>query len=336
MNYESNRASGLLDLRVSQVLPLTPYISVFELKHPDGAPLPGYLAGAHIKVQVEIDGKPGWRHYSLINTDAHADTSDQPPAYLIAVRREDTEAGGRGGSLYLHSQVKVGHTLQVSHPINGFSLDPAHDDVVLIAGGIGVTPLISMATALQAAGKRYTIHYSGRSYEQMALVPELKRVAAGALALYAADDPEHTLDLRKLLTSCHRSQALYTCGPKGMISAVADIARELGWPNELIKYELFAEATTEAGDQEFELKLAQSSISLRVPADKTILDVMLDAGLDPMFDCKRGDCGVCMVGVLEGEVEHRDNCLTPSEKAAGNVIQICISRAKGQRLVLDA
>lgn len=330
-----DQAQGLLDLTVAEVRPLTSHITAFRLRHPDGRALPGYLAGAHIKVKVEINGKAVWRHYSLINLDVAAGASERPAEYLIAVRREDTALGGRGGSLYMHTQLKAGHTLQVSSPINGFWLDPAHDDVVLIAGGIGVTPIISMAAALRVAGKRYAMHYSGRSFDQLALVQELQSVAADALTLYA-DDEACRLDLRKLLAGCTPSQALYTCGPKGMIDAVRNIALELGWHSDHIHYELFVEAAAEAGDQAFEVELSQSGTCLQIPADKTILDVMIDAGLDPMFDCKRGECGVCSTPVLAGEIEHRDNCLTESERAAGHVIQICISRAKGKCLVLDA
>ncbi len=325
-------SADLLELTVAEVRPLTSHVTAFRLRHSDGASLPGYLAGAHVKVRVEIDGKADWRHYSLIRLDP----DDDPGEYLIAVRREDREVGGRGGSLFMHQQVKPGCKLQVSRPINGFQLDPAHDDVLLIAGGIGITPLISMATALRTDGKSYALHYSGRSLDQLALVPELQACVADALALYADDDSARRLDLRRLLAGCKPSQALYTCGPKGMIDAVREIALELGWHSDHIHYELFVEAAAEAGDQAFEVELAQSGTRLRVAADQTILDAMIDVGLDPMFDCKRGECGVCAVPVLSGAIEHRDNCLTASERAAGNVIQICISRAKGSCLVLDA
>jgi ferredoxin-NADP reductase len=324
-------SAQLLDLTVAEVRPLTSHVTAFRLRDPSGAPLPGYLAGAHVKVRVEIDGKADWRHYSLVQLDPNADACE----YLIAVRREERELGGRGGSLFMH-QVKPGDKLQVSEPINGFQLDPAHDDVLLIAGGIGITPLVSMATALRAAGKSYALHYSGRSLEQLALVPELQAGAADALTLYADDERANRLDLRRLLGGCEPSQALYTCGPKGMIDAVREIALEMGWHSDHIHYELFTEAAAEAGDRAFEVELAQSGMRLQVAAGQTILDAMIEAGLDPMFDCKRGECGVCAVPVLSGPIEHRDNCLTASERAAGNVIQICISRAKGSCLVLDA
>jgi ferredoxin-NADP reductase len=324
-------SAQLLDLVVAEVRPLTSHVTAFRLRHPDGAPLPPWQAGAHIKVGVDIDGKADWRHYSLIRTGA----GDDPHEYVIAVRREERDAGGRGGSLFMHS-LAAGATLQASMPVDAFGLDPAHDDVLLIAGGIGITPLVSMATALREAGKRYALHYSGRSIDQLALLPELQDGAADALTVYADDDGARRLDLRALLAASRPSQALYTCGPRGMIDAVRDIALELGWQSSDIHYELFVEAAAEAGDQAFEVELAQSGTRLQVAAGQTILDAMIAAGLDPMFDCKRGECGVCAVPVLSGAIEHRDNCLTASERAAGNVIQICISRAKGSCLVLDA
>jgi ferredoxin-NADP reductase len=327
-------SGDLLELTVSEVRPLTSHVTAFRLRRPDGAALPGYLAGAHIKVRVEIDGEAAWRHYSLIRHDQASDAAE----YLIAVRREDRDRGGRGGSLFMHTQVKPGDKLQVSSPINGFGLDPAHDDVLLIAGGIGITPLVSMAAALRAEGKSYALHYTGRSLDQLALVPELQAGVADALTLYADDDEDlaRRLDLRRLLAGCKPSQALYTCGPKGMIDAVRDLALELGWHIDQLHYELFVEAAAEAGDRGFEVELTQSGTRLQVAAGQTILDAMIEAGLDPMFDCKRGECGVCAVPVLSGAIEHRDNCLSASERAAGKVIQICISRAKGNRLVLDA
>lgn len=331
---------GVMTLQVAQVAPLTADILMIRLRHADGAALPGYLAGAHIKVEVRIGGQPAWRHYSLINVDPEAGACRHPLEYVIAVRREDSASGGRGGSLFLHTELQVGQSLRVGSPLNAFGLDERDDDVVLIAGGIGVTPLVSMAAALRGAGKRYALHYSGRSMSQLALVPELRSLAGAALTLYGDDGdgigPGGRLDLAALLAACRPSQPIYACGPKGMINAVRAIAQQLGWEPDMVRYELFAEAAAEAGDQPFEVELLQSGCTVQVGAQQTILDAMLEAGLDPMYDCKRGDCGVCTVDLVEGEPDHRDNCQSKAERAAGKVIQICISRARGGRLVLDA
>jgi ferredoxin-NADP reductase len=327
----------LMELVVAEVRPLTSHVTAFVLRRPDGAALPPYPAGAHIRLQVEIDGAPAWRHYSLVDLGPGAGAGAAAPhGYLIAVRREERAAGGRGGSLYLHTQAVPGQVLLASAPIDGFALDPAHDRAVLIAGGIGITPLASMATALAAGGRSFHLHYSGRSLDQLAFAPQLAAAHGAALSLYADDDPARRLDLRALLAAGSPGQPIYTCGPKGMIDAVRLLAVELGWQADDVHYELFTEAATEAGDRPFEVELVQSGTTIAVPADTTILDAMLGAGLDPMFDCKRGDCGVCATAVIDGAVEHRDNCLSEAEKAAGKTIHICISRARGARLVLDA
>ncbi|MFC5459292.1 PDR/VanB family oxidoreductase [Massilia niabensis] len=325
--------AGEMLLEVEKVSALTPEIILIRLRAPDGAALPGYQAGAHIKVQVQVEGQHAWRHYSLIDFDHAACAA--PLEYVIAVRRESSATGGRGGSLYLHTAIQVGQRLRVGAPRNAFGLKETDDDVVLIAGGIGVTPLASMAAVLQGTGKRYALHYSGRSVAGLALVSELQALAGSALTLYG-DDAERRLDLALLLGACRPSQPLYVCGPKGMITAVRENAQKLGWAPDMVRYELFAEAVAEAGDAPFEVELLQSGCTVQVGAHETILDAMIAAGLDPMYDCRRGDCGVCTVGLVDGEADHRDSCQTRAERAAGNVIQICISRARSGRLVLDA
>lgn len=337
--------AGVMALQVAQITPLTAQVSLIRLRDAHGAPLPGYLAGAHVKVEVEIDGAPAWRHYSLVNFEPRVDACAQPLEYLIAVRREERDLGGRGGSLYLHTALRVGQSLRVGAPLNVFALREHDDDVLLIAGGIGVTPLVSMAAALSGAGKKYALHYSGRSVAQLALVGQLRALAGPALALYGDDAADATndgtaqggrLDLAALLGACRPSQPIYVCGPKGMVDAVRTIAQRLGWAADAVRHELFAEAAAEAGDQPFEVELLQSQRRIRVGAAQTILDAMLEAGLDPLYDCKRGDCGVCTVDLIDGAAEHRDNCQSKAERSAGKVIQICISRSKGGPLVLDA
>ena len=326
-------SADLIDLVVAEVRPLTSHVSAFLLRRAGGGVLPAYTPGAHIKVQVEIDGVPAWRHYSLVDLERAAPA---PQQYLIAVRREERELGGRGGSLYLHAHARPGQVLRASAPVNGFALDAASDRAVLIAGGIGITPLASMATALKASGRGYALHYSGRSLDGLAFAPQLAEAHGNALTLYADDEPGRKLDLRALLAGCSPSQPIYTCGPKGMIDAVRLLAADLGWHTDDVHYELFTEAVAEVGDRAFEVELVQSGATIEVAADTTILDAMLAAGLDPIYDCKRGDCGVCATTVIEGEVDHRDNCLSAAEKAAGKTVHICISRARGARLVLDA
>lgn len=321
-----------LELRVDHVRALSPQITAFELRAADGAALPGFTPGAHVQVEVAPGGVPQWRHYSLVNFDTAAHVTQAPGTYLIAVRREDQ---GRGGSSWLHANVRAGDILRVRPPHNDFALTDCHD-AVLIAGGIGITPLASMTAALVADGHNFALHYSGRSIAQLAFTAELRALAAHRLHLYGDDDPAHRLDLARLLATLRPTQPLYVCGPKGMIDAAIGQACALGWAREDVHVELFTAAEPQAGDTGFEVELRQSGVVLSVRPEQTILDAMLDAGLDPLYDCKRGECGVCQTSVLEGAVEHRDYCLSEREKQSGQVMQICVSRARGARLVLDA
>ncbi|MCY1332664.1 Carnitine monooxygenase reductase subunit [compost metagenome] len=322
-----------LELVVDEVIALTDTITEFRLRDPAGKTLPPFSAGAHLQVQVAPGGTAGWRHYSLVNGDGTPGATEAPGAYRIAVRRDDR---GQGGSLWMHTQVKAGSRLVTSAPIQAFPLDAGAEGTVLIAGGIGVTPIVSMAAALSAAGRRYSIHYSARNPDQLAFVDELEVLAGPDLKLYADEGSLPPLSLDALLAGMAPTQPIYVCGPVGMIDAVLALASARGWAREAIHFELFSAPPASASDDDFEVELRQSGQVLTVPAGQTILDVMLAAGLDPLYDCKRGECGVCLTAVIDGKVEHRDYCLSEAQRCAGNVMQICVSRAKGRRLVLDA
>jgi len=179
------------------------------------------------------------------------------------------------------------------------------------------------------------MHYAGRSRELMAFLPELQALLGGDLHVHADAEAGTPLDIDALLDGVPAGDRLYVCGPKVMLDAVLERTQARGWEHDRVHFELFTEPVAEEGDQPFEVELAQSGQRFTVPADQSILDCLIEHGCDPMFDCKRGECGVCAVPVLEGEIDHRDYVLTAREKAQGNVMQICISRAKGARLVLD-
>lgn len=319
-----------LALKVASIRSLNPVVRELVLRAADGAALPAFTAGAHIRVQVQVAGAPDWREYSLIDS-ANGENS-APTHYRIAVRRDDV---GRGGSRYMHEQVKEGDVLQVQTPKNDFPLHDHAGVAVLIAGGIGVTPLVSMATRLRAQGRPVRMHYAVRDTDLLAYQDELTALLGGDLQVHSDQQAGAPLDVAAILSRCAADEQVYVCGPKPMLDAVLARAAELGWPPERVHFELFAPPVVAAGDQAFELELAQSGQCFEVPANRSILDVLIDAGCDPMFDCKRGECGVCAVPVIDGEIDHRDYVLTAGERAAGNVIQVCVSRAKGRRLVLD-
>lgn len=321
-----------IQLCVAEVRVETAHIHRIALVAADGGALPRFESGAHLRFVVPGLHQP--RCYSLVQTCAAEVQASAPQQYWVAVRREDPSLGG---SLWMHG-LKSGDTVFAEPPRNDFPLHSAHANelpVVLLAGGIGITPIASHAAALRLAGRPFALHYSGRSRDQLALVPELQALCGEMLHLYADDDPVTRLDLGVLLDACQPAQHLYVCGPKGLIDTVLAQASARGWPREHVHFELFTQAAPVTGDVAFEVELRQTGMTLRVPADQTILDVMEQAGCDPMFDCRRGECGVCQAGVLEGVPDHRDYFLSDREKAAGNLIQICISRAKTARLVLD-
>ena len=325
-----------LRVRVASVEALTPHIKTFRLVASDGAALPGYTAGAHL--QVRVPAAPGrrdsaqWRSYSLVQFDPAADTKGGVPEYRIAVRREDE---GRGGSRFMHEELERGHTLAVRPPVNHFPLAQP-PEAILLAGGIGITPMTAMASALMAQGRAFALHYSGRSREQLAFVDELQSLVGARLHVHADDEPASRLSIEALLTAADPQQPIYVCGPAGMIDATLQIAGRLGWPKSALHYELFSEAQPLAGDQAFEIQIQSSGRVLTVPADRSLLDTLNDAGADVMHDCRSGHCGLCSTRVCSGDIEHRDTYLSDAEKASGRVMQVCVSRAKsGGRLVLD-
>ena len=322
-----------LQLRVTEARELNPLIRMLRLRAEDGRALPGFAAGAHIRVQVALPGgKTDWRHYSLINFATERNATNAPAEYVIAVRKE---AEGRGGSRFMHEQLKEGDALAIEPPKNDFPLHTGPGGTVLVAGGIGITPLATMAARRRAEGAPVRLHYAGRSRDLMAFLPELQALLGDDLRVHADAEVGAPLASEALLDGVPAGDRLYVCGPKVMLDAVLARTQARGWEHDRVHFELFTEPVVEEGDQPFEVELAQSGQCFTVPADQSILDCLIDNGCDPMFDCKRGECGVCATPVLEGEIDHRDYVLTAREKAEGNVMQICISRAKGERLVLD-
>jgi vanillate O-demethylase ferredoxin subunit len=322
-----------LSLRVAEARTLNPLIRLLRLSAPDGAVLPGFTGGAHLRVQVTLaDGGTDWRHYSLIDFATAPGATEAPREYLIAVRREED---GRGGSRFMHERVRAGDLLTIEAPKNEFPLRALDSRAVLIAGGIGITPITSMAAQRRAEGRPVRLHYAGRSRSLMAFVPELQQMLGDDLKLHADDEAGAPLDIDALLDGCSADDQLYVCGPKVMLDAVLAKTQARGWTHERVHFELFTTPVAEKGDRAFEVVLAQSGRTLTVPAKQTVLDCLIEHGCDPLYDCKRGECGVCSTPVIEGDIEHRDYFLSDAEKASNKVMQICVSRVRGARLVLD-
>ncbi|WP_050928419.1 PDR/VanB family oxidoreductase [Aestuariivita boseongensis] len=298
----------------------TDRIRVFELTSAEGGDLPGYTAGAHLAFDL---GDVGTRSYSLIDWPGE----DRAGPYVIAVQREDD---GDGGSKAMHS-LKTGDTITAEGPKNDFELRDHDGPALLLAGGIGVTPMISMATALQAAGRPYDFVFAARSAEVMGFGDKAAD-QLGARRFYDDTDP---LDLPALMGDLAPGTHLYICGPKGMIDAARAEAVKAGLPEDRIHIELFTSTAEAEGDTAFEVEIHDSGEVYTIPPGKTIIEVLEEAGMDLMYDCQRGDCGICQTDVISGVPDHRDVVLSDAEKASNTVMQICVSRAKSDRLVLD-
>ena len=290
----------------------------FRLVHPQGQNLSSFKAGAHITVETPAGQR---RNYSLCNDPAETSFCE------IAIKHEHN---GRGGSRSMIDQVQVGHLLNVSAPKNDFELlDPAHE-VIFIAGGIGVTPLLSMArqmSRLQATGGqgRFRFYYCARDAEGAAFMAELQALQnAGEVSFhFDGGNPDAGLDFWPLLEKPSQAH-IYCCGPQGLMDAVKDMSGH--WPQGRVHFESFgANAAQNASNSPFQIKLSQSQTVLPVTDKESILEVLRKAGHRVPSSCESGTCGSCKTGLVAGQVDHRDFVLTDSEKL--NHIMVCVSRA---------
>ncbi len=313
-----------MKLEVTRISEVAEGVRSFELRSLGGGELPAFVPGSHLVIQVKPDGRTEKRRYSILS-----DAADRA-RYEIAVLREST---GRGGSRFMHEVVREGDTLEVSEPRNDFPRASHASHSILIAGGIGITPILAMLRKFVSDGASVEIHYAARASETMAYGNEVERLAGDRATLYfggrAGDAP---LDLTAVLSAPTDETHVYVCGPAGMIRATRDIASQQGWRPEQIHFESFG-GSAQPGDRPIMVELARSQMSLEVAASQSILDAMLEAGVWAQYECKRGECGMCMTPVLEGEPDHRDVFL--AEQDRGRFMCTCVSRARGNGLVLD-
>ena len=311
-------------LKVVEKLQTAHDVVAFRLVSDSAAPLHGFTAGAHLEVVT-----PGGlvRHYSLVNGPT------ERAHYVIGVKRE---AASRGGSLAMCDRLQVGDTLSAGRPVNRFGLQEAAHSV-LIAGGIGITPLLAMAQQLQAAGRSFVLHYFVRGPEHVAFAERIAALGA-AVQLHTGLDVQGTTDtVQRLLAIDTDSKRLYVCGPGAMMDLVLQTARTLGWPEDQLHREYFAniQALDRADDSAFDVVLQRSGKTLHVPAGRTIVQVVREAGVSVNTVCEQGACGTCETAVLEGEPDHRDVYLSADERRSQRCTMVCVSRAKTPTLVLD-
>lgn len=317
---------GPLELVITGIRQLTPEVRAYELRRPDFDELPAVAAGSHIQVPVPFeDGRQETRTYSISSNPNRRD------AYEIAVR---LDPDGLGGSRAVHEGYAFGLRIRASLPRNGFSLHEDGRPAVLIAGGIGITPLKAMAQSLMADGRAFHLHYAARSQSHMAYRSKLSLALDGAVTFYPGDEGRR-IDIETLLSDAPDDAVFYVCGPNRLIDAARRTADALGIDCKRVRFELFTTATPEAGDTAFQVRLARSGTELTVAPDQTILDALLDAGIDTDYACKSGTCGTCAVKVLDGRPMHRDRALSDAERDQAGLMCTCVSRAASESLVLD-
>ncbi|MGV9935553.1 PDR/VanB family oxidoreductase [Streptomyces olivaceoviridis] len=304
------------ELVVDRREPAAEGVLALTLRHPLGEELPAWEPGAHVDVLLG----PGLeRQYSLCG-----DPSDRR-LWRIAVLRE---ADGRGGSAYVHERVREGDKVRVRGPRNHFPLHPS-PRYRFIAGGIGITPVLPMLAAAEAAGAEWTLLYGGRTRRSMAFTAELERY--GDRVTLAPQDETGLLDLAPVLDGLPDGTLVYCCGPGPLLDAVEERC-----PAGAVRVERFRPTERSAGDDgAFEVVLERSGRTLTVPPGVSILDTVRAAGVEVLYSCTEGTCGTCETDVLEGTPEHRDSVLTDEERESGETMMICVSRCRGGRLVLD-
>ncbi|MEP7299192.1 MAG: 2Fe-2S iron-sulfur cluster-binding protein [Burkholderiales bacterium] len=317
---------GPLALRISGIRQLTPRVRAYELRAPDGAKLPEVRAGSHIDVPVRLkNGLVTTRRYSIASSPSRRD------AYEIAVLLEEK---GSGGSIAAHAIFQLGMTLHCGQPANDFALHEDDRPAVLIAGGIGITPIKAMAEQLRADGRRVALHYAVRSRDEAPYLDLLELAFGAGLQVYATDEQQR-LNTRRIVELAAAGTVFYVCGPERLISAVRAAVEAAGLPEERVRFERFVAAAATATNRPVTVTLGRSGKRIAVAADQSILDAVEAAGVPAPSGCRGGTCGTCQVKVVSGAPEHRDTALNATDREVGGLMCICVSRALGPELTLD-
>ncbi len=291
-----------------------------RLTHPDGLRLPDWSPGAHIDVMLP-DGTA--RQYSLCGD------RDDCSSYTIGVLRE---IDGLGGSAYIHDELAVGDVMEVGGPRNNFRVVPS-ETYMFIAGGIGITPLLTMIQQAEEVGADWRLLYGGRRRTSMAFLDRLER--HGGRVSVCPEDEYGLLDLGSFTADLPRDAKVYACGPAPLLAALEALA--VDWPPGMLRIERFVadEMPPPVRSTPFEVRLARSGDIVTVDPETSVVDALASIGHPILCSCRRGLCGTCETTVLSGEIDHRDTILDDAERAAGGCMMACVSRASSDRLVLD-
>jgi ferredoxin-NADP reductase/predicted pyridoxine 5'-phosphate oxidase superfamily flavin-nucleotide-binding protein len=324
---EGTLGSGPLKLIISGVRQLTARVRAFELRDPSGRKLPKVTAGSHIQVPVKFaNGQIEQRHYSICSNPSRRDI------YEIAVLNE---VDGKGGSTAIYQNYQLGLIIECQLPENHFHVQTQQHlsgaKAILIAGGIGITPIKAIAQSLLTVQTPFKIHYAGKSIQEMAFSDRLQRVFGNALSLYSSKENQR-MSISNILSNAGQSDIFYLCGPKRLIDAFIDEAKRLCIHSERLIYERF-NSSVDVAAKPITVTLNKLGKTLKVKADETILDAMIAANIPALYSCKTGTCRTCKVTVLEGEVQHFDSSLSKEEQKS--LMCPCVSRAETSHLILD-
>ncbi|MEE4021941.1 PDR/VanB family oxidoreductase [Gordonia sp. PKS22-38] len=313
---------ALMDVIVSDIVQETPSVKTFYLSNPDGTPIGKYTPGAHVDV---VGPTAITRQYSLCSRP------DGQETFAVAVKREENS---RGGSAALH-ELAVGDSLKISEPRNLLEIVSPAAHHVLVAAGIGITPMLSMARYMDVTGISFELHYFARTEEDAAFLPLLRDRCPDKLHAHVGvprDEQEAILSvaLADIPTDTH----VYVCGPEGFMAKVIATAERFV-PADAVHSENFHAAAQPETSENSAFEVELDGETFEVPADRSIADVLLDNDCDVDTSCEEGICGTCIMQVVEGSPEHRDNVLSKAEKESGEVMAVCVSRALGKRIVLD-
>jgi ferredoxin-NADP reductase len=327
MGTKAENRPGIIRAEVIEVRQIAEAIKLFRLK-PRAGRFPRVEAGAHLKVGVVLtDRTSDFRQYTIVDSDRDGSW------YEIAVLRE---SDGRGGSLYMHEEVDLQKTVSVVPPENDFPLNNNATHSILVAGGIGITPILAMARELQSLGRSAELHYSARGAGQAAFLGELRDFKSVRTNFYDTScGPDRRMNLKQVLGPLKQGTHIYVCGPHRLIADTLSVAERLGYPSEAVHSEAFAAPAPLSSDLPVEIKFAKTGKLVMVNPGQSILDAALSEGVEVSHSCKRGECGLCATTVVEGSPDHRDRFLNAAGKEGDGKMCICVSWARSSSLVLD-
>jgi vanillate O-demethylase ferredoxin subunit len=318
--------ADIREVRISETRAVTDSITLLTLAPADEKPLKSFHAGSHINVHLPSGAI---RQYSLVNSPAREDR------YQFAVKRE---ANGRGGSIEVHDRLRAGDVIRISKPHNNFVLYENAERFILISGGIGITPLLSMAHRLDEIGKAFELHVCAAQESEVPFADLLTQepLASKTRIHLDIERGKSSLVLGNILSNPRPSTLIYICGPQGFMKWIAATAKDMGWASENVRMESFSAPTAGAtDDRPFTVELAHSRRTINVASDQSVIDALLMNNVSVEYACLQGTCGTCTTKVLAGSVDHRDAFFTDDERAETGQMCLCVSRAKGARLVLD-